>query len=165
MTDATQKGIRIAGTWAKVPDGYAATGTKGESITLRRTHSPSYRVMRWHLTVTPVDGDPKSVELGARAVTRGVTAFDHVEALILAWDVTEGCPVSLENTPSYRPRNMSIPDGSDVAHRHMSGAHAGVIECASNGNVLDLRCQPGYRFETAPSGDDPTLVRVWLVRS
>lgn len=72
----------------------------------------------------------------------------------------------MANLDNYdnRPRDIPIPNGSDVAHRHTSGAHAGVIECASNGNVLELRCQPGYHFRFAPSGDDPTLVRVWLVR-
>lgn len=99
----------------------------------------------------------------------GCGAIDHTD-----WDCQacgahfDEAPVQLERLgahPSYRPHDNPIPDGSDITHRHTSGAHSGVIECASNGNVLDLRCTPGHQFEIAPSLDDPTLVRVWIEKS
>lgn len=51
---------------------YTATGTKGESIELRHAH-------RSILTVTPVDGEAKAVELGPKAT------FDHAEDALLVW--------------------------------------------------------------------------------
>lgn len=71
--------VYIADTWQPTPEGYTATGTKGEAITLRRAHSPSRRTKRWYLTVTPVDGDAKAVEIGPR------TTFDHAEGALLNW--------------------------------------------------------------------------------
>ncbi len=40
----------------------------------------------------------------------------------------------------------------------------GIIIGSSNGNVLDLKCDAEHEFRIAPSADDPTLVRVWIVR-
>lgn len=83
--------VRIKGIWQEGPKGrdicrsYTAVGTKGEAITLRRAYSPSHRMKRWYLTVTPVDGKPKAVEI----VEIGPhESFDHVEGVLLAWGTT-----------------------------------------------------------------------------
>lgn len=59
----------------------------------------------------------------------------------------------------FRPRDIATPNGTN--YLHFSKAHDGVIAAESNGNVLDLRCPPGFEIQIRESSEEH-LLSVWL---
>ena len=65
--------------WTKTAAGYEATGANSETVKLTFSWPKEWASGTWILTVRPVGGPARSLELGKRAT------FDHAEAALLKW--------------------------------------------------------------------------------